>query len=511
MVKTTEFIENLRKTDEKLGKIKLVGITVSKEKMTAVFDFINNVAIDGETQAVIERAVNKNCPDDIFDISVNVRKVVADEELIKKATLECLNAEFAHISYSFSSDKTDVKKTDDGFEVSVFSGDDEYGYLEKGGAVQKIADKLDRLFCETVKIVLINNGKSDEPNEIQAEDENASDYETLKIRTFKVSDAVKLFGEDTGDTAMYIADADLVSGGVVFAGRVYEKTEKIAKSGKPFYIFGIDDTTGKISGMIFHTKEKEKKLGKIEEGSEIVIGGEMETYNGRRSLKINDVSFCVFPKNFVPEEREGKRAPDKYSLVFPREIEEVKQSNIFDVKKEVVECLKGRKFVVVDIETTGTSYVGGDRITEIGAVRIEDGEIVNCFQTLINPKIGISKEITELTGIDDEMVKDSPEFDEVLPDFYKYCEDCVIVAHNIDFDYNFIKHMSKKSGYVFKNKGIDTLALSKEILPRLRNHKLNTVCKYFNIEFLHHRALSDAHATAKLFIELINIKKSLPN
>ena len=133
------------------------------------------------------------------------------------------------------------------------------------------------------------------------------------------------------------------------------------------------------------------------------------------------------------------------------------------------------------------------------------------FQTLINPEKKISEEITALTGIDDEMVKDMPTIDKVIPDFFKYADGSVIIGHNLDFDYKFIKFYAKESGYIFKNDGIDTLPFAKEVVPRLKNHKLNTVCDYFSIQFLHHRALSDAHATAKLFLELVELKKDLPD
>ena len=165
--------------------------------------------------------------------------------------------------------------------------------------------------------------------------------------------------------------------------------------------------------------------------------------------------------------------------------------------------------VVFDIETTGLS-VATCRITEIGAVKIVDGKIVDKFQTLINPKRRISEEITKLTGISEDMVKDMPTFDKIIPDFFKYAAGSIIVGHNLDFDYKFIKFYAKEQGYTFKNEGIDTLPFAREVVPRLKNYKLNTVCDHFSIEFLHHRALSDAHATAKLFLELVGIKKELP-
>ena len=233
-------------------------------------------------------------------------------------------------------------------------------------------------------------------------------------------------------------------------------------------------------------------------------------FNGAPSFKISDVSFCVFPQDFKPEERPSKSVPEFYAYVTPEPIEDMAQAGLFDVAKSVPECLIGQTFVVVDIETTGLSYLGGDKITEIGAVKIVDGKIVDKFQTLINPERRISEEITKLTGISEDMVKDMPTFDKIIPDFFKYAAGSIIVGHNLDFDYKFIKFYAKEQGYTFKNEGIDTLPFAREVVPRLKNYKLNTVCDHFSIGFLHHRALSDAHATAKLFLELVGIKKELP-
>ncbi|MBO4262880.1 MAG: 3'-5' exoribonuclease, partial [Clostridia bacterium] len=287
-------------------------------------------------------------------------------------------------------------------------------------------------------------------------------------------------------------------------------TQKTTKNDKPYYVAEIDDTTGRISGRIFMTKEKEKKIDKLQVGTVVITGGELEIYKGYKSYKIEDVAYCTFPENFVPEERPKKPVPKNYSLVFPEPITILSQADMFAEERRVPDCLMGKTFVVVDLETTGVSFISGDKITEIGAVRIADGKITEQFTTLINPLMPIGEKITELTGIDDAMVADKPTFDEVLPDFYKFCHGAVIIAHNTDFDYNFIRFMSKDSGYDFSNGSIDTVALSKEVVPGLKNYKLNTVCGHFGIEFLHHRAMSDAYATAKLFLELIQIKKSLP-
>ncbi|EYE89347.1 DNA polymerase III subunit alpha [Fervidicella metallireducens AeB] len=165
------------------------------------------------------------------------------------------------------------------------------------------------------------------------------------------------------------------------------------------------------------------------------------------------------------------------------------------------------EFVVFDIETTGLNYQE-DEITEIGAVKIKNCEIVDRFCTLINPLKKIPEEIVKLTGITNEMVADKPTLDIALPQFLKFIGSCPVVAHNAKFDSSFIKEKCKKHGYTFNNTIVDTLALSRWLLPDLKRHKLNIIAEHFNINLEnHHRAVDDAEATAHVFVKFVDILK----
>ncbi|MDE5728938.1 MAG: PolC-type DNA polymerase III, partial [Clostridia bacterium] len=149
-------------------------------------------------------------------------------------------------------------------------------------------------------------------------------------------------------------------------------------------------------------------------------------------------------------------------------------------------------------------------IIEIGAFKIIGGEIAESFTTFINPGRKLSEEIINLTGITEEMVKDAPSYEEAMPDFYKFCAGSILVGHNVvGFDFKFVDYYWQRLGYNFPRKLIDTIPLSQELLY-LSNYKLNTVAERFQITFNHHRAIDDALTTAKIFIELIKMKKSLP-
>ncbi|HSQ33855.1 MAG TPA: PolC-type DNA polymerase III, partial [Peptostreptococcaceae bacterium] len=162
-------------------------------------------------------------------------------------------------------------------------------------------------------------------------------------------------------------------------------------------------------------------------------------------------------------------------------------------------------FIVFDIETTGFSNKN-DRITEIGAVKIENFKVVDRFSELINPEIDIPYKIQELTGITNDLVKDKPNIEEVLPKFMEFVGDYTLVAHNSDFDTGFIREKCSQIGIEYKNEAIDTLSLARILLPKLKRYRLNNIAKELGIPLLnHHRAVDDAEATAQMFVKFLDI------
>lgn len=163
-------------------------------------------------------------------------------------------------------------------------------------------------------------------------------------------------------------------------------------------------------------------------------------------------------------------------------------------------------YVVFDIETTGLSKEK-EMITEIGAVKVADGKIIDRFSTFVNPQRPISAEITKLTGITDDMVKDAPTIENVLPEFLKFCEDTVLVAHNASFDTGFIRIAAERAGLgELHHTIVDTLELARALLPELNKHKLDIVCEYLGVTLNgHHRAVNDAEATAEVFIKFLDM------
>lgn len=161
------------------------------------------------------------------------------------------------------------------------------------------------------------------------------------------------------------------------------------------------------------------------------------------------------------------------------------------------------KFVVFDIETTGFSAVN-DRIIEIGAVKVENGEIVDRYSTFVNPERPIPFEIEKLTGINDGMVVDAAVIEDILPEFLAFSEDCIMVAHNAEFDMSFIKENCRRMNLLRKFTVVDTLAMARSMLPDLKNYKLDTVVEAVGGTLEnHHRAVEDAESTADIFVKFV--------
>ncbi len=166
------------------------------------------------------------------------------------------------------------------------------------------------------------------------------------------------------------------------------------------------------------------------------------------------------------------------------------------------------EFVVFDIETTGLSPVT-ETITEIGAVKIKNGNITETFNKFVNPGKPIPQKIVELTGITDAMVADADPISVVLPEFYDFIGDGALVAHNAGFDTSFIKKAAKDNGMKFDFCYLDTLELSRALVQGVKNYKLDTLTKHFDVKLEnHHRACDDAAATAHIFIKLLDILKN---
>lgn len=162
-----------------------------------------------------------------------------------------------------------------------------------------------------------------------------------------------------------------------------------------------------------------------------------------------------------------------------------------------------RSYVAIDIETTGLDPKE-DKITEIGAVKVVEGQVTAEYATLVNPRRMMEDRIVELTGINDAMVCEAPGIEEVIEAVVRFCGGLPLLGHHIIFDYSFLKRAAVNCGLSFEKQGVDTLTLCRQFMPEKEPKNLGAACGYYGIRNTSaHRAMSDAYAAHKLYETLL--------
>ena len=499
-VKTNEeFISDIRLIDERLKNIRISSIEIDRKEYKIRYNFICDVAVDEDLQRKILAEAEKITAAAFHAVEITVKKIVSNDQLVNNEIYNYLNENYPSVSIFLK--PTDVRSTVVGDVVKYVLRLTKDGaeYVTKNGAMAKLNDFLAKRFCSDF-VGSTEIKEADETISLLSEEVYADELQKIEHRTIRVQDVVIIDDENMGDLALYIEDA--VQGEVTVCGVVTDIQERQTKNGKPFLIIHLDDTTGKTSGVYFSKKNTYHKIKEITVGEAIIVRGSIGDYNGRRSFTFDKINRCTFPKDFVKKEKYKKTAPREYKLIFPSEAKTIKVKSVFDVEDVLPSELTEQTYVVFDLETTGLDFMNNG-ITEIGAVKLVGGKITEQFTTLVKPDYPITEENISITGITPEMVKDSPKIGAVIPDFMKFIDGAVLVAHNADFDMKFVKRFAGAEGYEVKNKVLDTVEIARAKLPFLKRHDLHTLADHFGIVFHHHRALSDSYATAEAFIELM--------
>lgn len=505
------FLTEIRKIPS-LNTAIISSVTLYKAKETVEVVLITDKAYPPEDEAAAKKIVRAFVPE-LFSCTLKITKLTPDVDMIARKILAIIEENDKQLAAFVTLNDIKVERTQDGFfftvavvHASSFTSD----------VAVEIAAELKKHFCGVFTGKCVAAAEKLEDIEVEEEHENIQ-YE-IPPRSFPIADFSFLEGGVVHTRAIYIADLNFESESVVICGVITDIRERTitTSSGKEklMYNFTVNDTTASIRVGYFTRQKSLEKVKKLKVGDSIVLTCKAELYNGEVRHTANFIDYGGIPTGFVPEKRASKPVPKYYETVFPEPFMDYTQSNLF-VDSSLPKCLTDNTFVVFDLETTGlnSSPSSGnmDSIIEIGAYKIIDGEIKESFTTFVNPKRKLSAEIINLTGIDQSTVDAAPAYEQVMPDFFKFISGCYLVGHNAaNFDFKFVDYYCSRCGYVPERKIFDTIPLSQQLL-RLSNYKLNTVADYFGITFNHHRASDDALVTAKIFIELIKIKKSLPN
>ncbi|MBR5192372.1 MAG: 3'-5' exoribonuclease [Clostridia bacterium] len=500
-----EFIESIRSIDEKLNNLRISEIQVDKKDRCITFTFVTDRTIEQELKDKIAKRVSEITSNVFNSVKVYVKKMVAETELVNNEIFKFFNANYPSISIFLKNSDISSGVYADIVKYVLRVTIDQEDYIKTNDILIKLNGHLSKRFCTDFRGAL----EIKEPEEtisLLNDEVYESELQRVEYRTIKVLDPLIIDDAHLGNVAEYIEDA--TTGDVIICGKITEITEKTTKNDKPFFIIHIDDTTAKTSGVYFSKKTTLNKIRGLQVGDDIIAKATIAEYKGKPSLTFQKINKCTFPTDFVKKDRYKKPTPKNYKLIFPSPAKTIQVTNVFDEEEILPLDLLRKTFVVFDLETTGTEPMKCG-ITEIGAVKVVNGEVKEQFTTLVKPDYPISEKIVELTGITEEMVKDAPKITSVLPDFIKFIEGSNLVAHNSNFDMSFITRFAKAEDYEINNEVIDTLALARKCLPNLRNHDLHTLADYYDIKFQHHRALADAYATAEIFKKLmiLNNKK----
>ena len=384
-----------------------------------------------------------------------------------------------------------------------------------------------------------------------------------KYKNVKPVNKDVIYGRDFEGDAINIEDIDGDIGEVIIRGEVIRIETREIKNDKMIVTFDLYDYTNSISAKMFiKIEQKDEVLSRLSNGTFIKVKGMalVDSYDkelmissvvGVKSIppftearsdlslnkrvelhchtKLSDMDGVASAGDLIKTaKRFGHHAlaiTDHGNVQgFTEAFHAIKKNDpfkiIYGLEAYLVDDLdlavyreNGQnlddEFVVFDIETTGFSPVK-NRIIEIAAVRVKAGEIIDTYETFVNPEVPIPLEIEKLTNISDDMVINAPLIDEVIVKFLEYCGDAVLVAHNANFDMSFIIEKAKNEGIEVNNTYVDTLALSRLLLPKQAKHTLNVVAKAFNVVLeSHHRAIDDTMCTAKIFIKMLEQIKGM--
>ncbi|MEM1483871.1 PolC-type DNA polymerase III [Oscillospiraceae bacterium PP1C4] len=383
---------------------------------------------------------------------------------------------------------------------------------------------------------------------------------------FEPNSMVTLYGNPPKGCPQEMASVNIESGNVTVWGDVFKIDRRTSRDEKTLIlsIFFTDYTSSYCAKVIGRFDKKMKGLDELREGNTVVMYGliEYDRFDRENVMRPDSIATVkkVSRKDLCDEKRVELHMHSNMSAMdgmtpaaklvqrayefghkavaitdhgvlqaFPdcmNTVNKIKSKGgdfkvIYGVEAyfvdDIVHAVSGsakgdfsREIIVFDLETTGLS-AATERITEIGAVKLRGGEIVERFNTFVNPEKAIPYQITQLTGITDDDVKDAPLEGAALKQFYAFCgsEDAILVAHNAPFDMSFVRQAARRSGMTCKFTSIDTVILSRSLFPQLKKHKLDMVAKHLGLEdFNHHRACDDAEVLAKIFLAMMTIMKT---
>ena len=514
MINILEKLNN--KYQNKYDYLKLLNVVYDQEALTCTITLL--YPYQQEEIAPEDKEVIQSFIQDFLclnaSLKVKFKRSFLDETLILEEVINFFRDTKKGIYPYISKENLSSNFEGQNVTINISLNQDIVALIEDFDLEKQIKDYIEKLFIANVKVNIIENEET-LPDEIEAEDLPSTALGS-RTRRYDVSIEKYLIGKDIAPKPEYIGDIKKPKESVILGGFIKNKNQKkfIQRKGKnagkekALYTFTLTDKEGSIECVYFCPKAHEKTMDALDDLFMIVCVGNVQVgLNGKLTYYIRKMALASPVEEVIEQVAEDGSTFTHKQVVFPEKIFAEKQGTLFEDNSRYDDFIMKNSFVVFDIETTGLDPETCE-ITELGAVKVENGVVTEKFQSFAKPSEPIPENIVELTGITDEMVANAPSPKDVVYDFYNWSKGCIISGYNvIGFDIKFIRKVAEQIGVKFDNEIIDTLIIARQSNLRLKNYKLGTVVDALGLTLENaHRAYNDAHATALVLMELHKIK-----
>lgn len=521
--KFIEFIEE-KINIKNLVKVEDVTFSTSFNKLSVVLIYDENKKeIFTEKIESIEQAIKQYAGENI-EVDIIYKKSFLDAEYLKVLLKKYISNLDNSLIKNISENNIKIEKENDNFNIEIFINVSESFKNFYNSLFDKFVSKLQTNFFYKFNIVINYSNYEVKQEFIDNYLENLNTSPVLNFNQEKEYLKVELndvlYGDKIKDVPVNISKIQTPSNYIITCGYCYNIQKKLFKKEKKSkdkdviteiegvrYTFKLKYKNNNISCVYFPKINEKDKEFLLKENTCICIDGRVDEFMNNLTLRVKNINICNIieedetPKIFLP-------IPKNYTKILPEPFISQEQSDFFTYmeNKPINEVIRQNKFVVFDVETTGLNSEE-DSIIEISAIKIENGIMIESFNTFINPEKEIPEEIIKLTNITNQMVKDAPKDYEMIGDFLKFSDNCILVAYNAPFDMGFLHKLAYKCHYKINNNVDDALVLARQKILGLKNYKLKTVAEYLNVSLVGaHRAINDTLATAKVYMKLLEME-----
>ncbi len=493
---------------DKYRRLSLKNAVVNRRNETATITFLypsTTAEISPEEKKEIIDFFKDRLPFEKLDLKVKFMKVYLEEKLILKAIETFFLERYKLVSTYLKPEniKITVGAIDVGIEIELSSRLNKF-FVEHN-ITSELAKFLQINFLTEFIVTIKENSQIVDEVDIENVEMKTS---FTAVKRYKVEVIKEFVGKDFVTKPEYLSTVRHPKEGVIVAGFVnkVERRDFLIKKGKregeqkAYFTFELSDDKGKIDCIYFCPKKYEKPMSALEDYMYVLAQGDARLNKmGKLCLYVEKLALA----NRVQEEEKPKELEYPGKVVEIEKLSALEQDNMFGNRDKYNRKIMGKQIVVFDIETTGLDDQS-DQIIELGAVKIDNGNIIEKFSTFVKPTKSIPREVSNLTGITNAMVKNAPPIEFVIRDFYDFTRGCVLSGHNIiGFDIKFIRREGENVGLDFDNDLIDTMNEARVARLKISRFNLGTVTKALGISLEGaHRAWNDAFATAQVLLKL---------